>query len=167
MHEWEIERVRQCDSERECESDVWAQTWKQKLFSMSRVSEWKSERVWDSKRVWVWVWESDFWAQTWKQKLFSMSSFVGSQLLSDVQTFFSDRPCFVYFCVFIFVINDQNTKKPHATVGLDVTNVTWPYPGPITIVQYYIRNQWSLGEEKGAVRKGGSSHPSLRHRKMK
>ena len=37
-------------------SDFWAWTWKQKLFSMlrERESEWENERVWEC--------ESDFWA---------------------------------------------------------------------------------------------------------
>ena len=40
--EWVNERMKECESEKEWESDFWAQRWKQKLFSMSRVSEWES-----------------------------------------------------------------------------------------------------------------------------
>ena len=41
------ERLKECESERvwECESDFWAYRWKQKLFSMSRESEWESKTL--------------------------------------------------------------------------------------------------------------------------
>ena len=37
-------------------SDFWAYTWKQNLFSMSRVTECESERVCESESVRVWEW---------------------------------------------------------------------------------------------------------------
>ena len=64
-----------------------------------RLKECESEKEWEWDRVGVRKCESKFWAYTWKQKLFrpfKHSYIPGSQLLSDIQTFFCFMLGFFY-----------------------------------------------------------------------
>ena len=65
----------------ECESDFWAWPWKQKLFSMWRVIEWESVRMWEcesvTKHSWfpAFVWHSDIFIYPQHQKRVDLAIF--------------------------------------------------------------------------------------------
>ena len=74
---------------------------KQKLFSMPRVSKWESVRVRESEKMREWLLSIDMktkvlqhvesdWMREWERVRVRECS--GSQLLSDIQTFFSWEP---------------------------------------------------------------------------